>query len=54
MPLLTAVNAGATDHWWTTNVNDHVQMITSGTGWVDGGVPFFVLPSGTSVLSYLE
>ncbi len=54
VPLLTAVNAGATDHWWTTNANDHTRMIASGTGWVDGGVPFFVLPLGTSVLSFLE
>ncbi len=54
VPLLSVVNAGATDVWWTTNANDHAQMIASGTGWADGGVPFFVLPLGTSVLSYLE
>lgn len=54
VPLLSAVNAAASDHWWTTNQNDHADLLASGTGWVDGGVAFYVLPLGMSVCVDLE
>ena len=50
VPLLSASNAGATDHWWTISQSDHNEVITSELGWVDAGVPFYVLPLGMSFL----
>lgn len=46
VPLLALSNAGATDHWWTTSQSDHDELLASGTGWVDAGTPFYVLPLG--------
>ncbi|KJA13772.1 hypothetical protein HYPSUDRAFT_81021 [Hypholoma sublateritium FD-334 SS-4] len=44
VPLLSAVNAATTDRWWTTNEVEHAELLGSETGWVDGGVSFYVLP----------
>ncbi|KAH9478370.1 hypothetical protein JR316_0008824 [Psilocybe cubensis] len=43
VPLFTAFNAAGSDHWWTTNEDDHARMIAN-SGWVDAGIPFYVLP----------
>lgn len=49
VPLLSAVSSATSDHWWTTNQVEHDQLIAQKSGWVDGGVPFFVLPLGMSI-----
>lgn len=54
VPLLAASNAGATDHWWTTSQSDHDEVLASELGWVEAGIPFFVLPLGTFSRYYLE
>ncbi|KJA20651.1 hypothetical protein HYPSUDRAFT_68376 [Hypholoma sublateritium FD-334 SS-4] len=46
VPLLAASNAGATDHWWTTSQSSHDELLASELGWVDAGIPFYVLPLG--------
>ena len=48
VPLFSASNDAASDHWWTTSQSDHDALIASGTGWVDAGIVFYVLPFGGS------
>ncbi len=48
VPLLLAVNTGATDSWWTTSQADYDLLLETNTGWSDAGIAFYVLPLGTS------
>ncbi len=48
VPLLLAVNTGATDSWWTTSQADHDLLLEINTGWSDAGIAFYVLPLGAS------
>jgi len=43
VPLLGAANAAAGSHYYTTQVNDHAQLITH-AGWADAGIAAYVLP----------
>ncbi len=52
VPLFSASNDAASDHWWTTSQSDHDALIASGTGWVDAGIVFYVLPFGASLAKY--
>lgn len=52
VPLFSASNAAAADHWWTTSQSDHDALLATGTGWIDAGIPFYVLPLGTSFRYY--
>lgn len=42
VPLMSAVLASSTDHYYTTDPNEHSDLL--GLGWGDGGVVAFVLP----------
>lgn len=42
VPLMSAVQARFTDHYFTTNQFEHDGLITD--GWTDGGVVAFVIP----------
>ncbi|PPR01861.1 hypothetical protein CVT24_001342 [Panaeolus cyanescens] len=42
VPLMSAVLASATDHYWTTDAHDHAALLAR--GWKDGGVVAYVLP----------
>ncbi|KAF5326777.1 hypothetical protein D9619_003880 [Psilocybe cf. subviscida] len=42
VPLLSAVLAAQSDHYWTANVNEHADLLAH--GWADGGVVAYVLP----------
>ena len=44
VPLFSVVSASGTDHWWTSSQANHAEILASGDGWVDGGIPFYVLP----------
>ncbi|KDR80965.1 hypothetical protein GALMADRAFT_41227, partial [Galerina marginata CBS 339.88] len=43
VPLFAASNAAASDHWWTTSQSEHNALLKL-SGWVDAGIPFYVLP----------
>lgn len=42
VPLLSAVRAASTDHYYTTDPDEHTGLLSR--GWKDGGVVAFVLP----------
>ncbi|KDR76807.1 hypothetical protein GALMADRAFT_45531, partial [Galerina marginata CBS 339.88] len=43
VPLFAASNAAASDHYWTISQSEHTALLSLG-GWVDAGIPFYVLP----------
>ncbi|KAF5313841.1 hypothetical protein D9619_013070 [Psilocybe cf. subviscida] len=43
VPLMSAVLAAKTDHYYTTDPDDHAGLLSA--GWTDGGVAAFVLPA---------
>lgn len=44
VPLLSAVSASATDHYYTTDPDEHAELLSCGCGWVDDGMVAHVLP----------
>lgn len=48
VPLYAA--AGPNDHWYTTNLIEHDEVI-SGSGWTDDGIAAFVVPLNCAYLT---
>lgn len=46
VPLLSAVQAAHTDHYFTTNPFEHSGLLA--LGWTDGGVVAYVMPLNSS------
>jgi hypothetical protein len=45
VPLMSAVLAAQSDHYYTTDPDEHAALLAA--GWTDGGVVAFVLPLPT-------
>lgn len=46
VPLMSAVLAAQSDHYYTADPNEHTALLTA--GWADSGVVAYVLPLSTS------